>query len=178
MPPFNCAVIEARFHDESEGISEVLGWKEALIPEDWGDFWFGVVDHLNDQKQLASIVLPGEKFLPLYFDRWNAASNLQPGELLRIQLLPVVNGKPLVLGYKSIPKEAVPGLLIGVEGSYRKAADRAFGFIEGCRERVFVPPSVAATLKDGQSVSGWALRTKKKDGSLSWNLLPLYNQSQ
>ncbi len=175
VPPVNCAVIEARFYDEPEGISEVLGWKEAPIPDDWGDRIPGVVDHLNDQRQLASILLPGEKFLPLHFDRWRAASKLQPGELLSIQLLSDTDGKPLVLGWDSVPREAVPGLLMAVEGAYRSAPDRAFGFVEGQRERIFVPPPVAEALKDGQKVSGWALRTKKKDGSLSWNLLPTVN---
>ncbi|MFZ4595214.1 MAG: DUF7017 domain-containing protein [Verrucomicrobiaceae bacterium] len=176
IPSNTNTVIEARFHDEPEGISEVLAWKESPIPDDWGDRISGVVDHLNEQKQLAFILLPRDKSLTLRFDRWDAAPKLQPGNLLNIRLLPDEDGKPLVLSWNTVPSEEVPGLLTAVEGSYRSVPDRAFGFVEGGRERIFVPPRVAESLTDGQSVSGWALRTKKKDGSLSWNLLPTVNR--
>ena len=175
MPAATCTVIEARFHDEPEGISEVLAWKESTLPDDWGDHISGVVDHLNEKKQFASIVLPEGGFLPLYFDRWPAAANLRPGEFLNIRWLPDAAQKPLVLSWSSAPKVEVPDLLMAVEGCYRSVPDRGFGFVEGRRDRIFAPPPVAETLNDGQTVSGWALRIRKKDGSLSWNLLPTAN---
>ncbi|MEP4076990.1 DUF7017 domain-containing protein [Haloferula sp.] len=171
-PPATCKAIEARFYDEPEGISEVLAWDEASIPDDWGDQVPGVVDHLNRNRNLASISLPEGGFLPLHFDRWHSAVDLQPGEFLNIRLLPNSDGKTVVLSWQPAARREVSNFLMKVEGTFSAPPNKPFGFVEGSQSRVFVPPPVAEKFSIGQALSGWALRSKKKDGTLSWNLLP------
>lgn len=172
MPSANCPAIEARFNDEPEGISEVISWNEAPIPDDWGELTPAVVDHLNQEKQLASLSLPEDSFAPLYFDRWAEAESLQTGEFLYVRLVPDSDGRSVVLSWSRVPKKEVAGFLIAVEGVFHAVPNKGFGFIQDSRERIFVPPPVAEKLAAERPYSGWALRTRKRDGSLSWNLLP------
>jgi tetratricopeptide (TPR) repeat protein len=172
MPSADYPAIEARFKDEPEGISEVICWNEAAIPDEWGDLSPAVVDHLNEEKKLASISLPEDAFAPLYFDRWPEARSLQPGEFLSLRLASDSEGRPVVLSWNRAPKTEVAGFLIAVGGVFQSVPNKGFGFIQDPRERIFVPPPVAGTLTAERLYSGWALRTRKRDGSLSWNLLP------
>lgn len=173
MPSVNCPAIEAKFNDEPEGISEVISWNEAPIPDDWGELSPAVVDHRNEEKQLASLTLPEGSFSPLYFDRWSEAVTLHPGEFLRLRLVPDSEGRSVVLSWTRAPIKEVEGFLIAVEGVFHPVPNKDFGFIQDHRDRIFVPPPIAKTLVAECLHSGWAIRTRKRDGSLSWNLLPV-----
>ena len=55
-------------------------------------------------------------------------------------------------------------------GEFHAAPGKPFGFVEGAdgRKGVFVPPPLAKRLRDGQSVTGIALKSKDKHGRDSW----------
>lgn len=172
IPDGDTGAILAKFRDKPKGISDVLIWTGENIPKDLGDRVHGVVDHLNREKRFVSILLPEGGFVPLHFDRWEGTESLKTGDSIEIQLLTNTDWGSVILAWQPVAPKEIPGFLMSTQGVFRADRGKASGFLEGPKDRIFVHPLVAQHLRDAQKVSGWAVKAKKKDGVLSWKLLP------
>lgn len=171
-PPAEICAIEAQFEDKEGGVCMVLGWKKAEVQSDLGVSEIGVVGHVNTEKQLASVATPTEEFIPLYFNRWQDASELKAGMFVELQYLTQPEHKPIVLKWTPVAPKHIPDFTIPVQGVFVQARDRAHGFIEMGGSRVFVHPDEAKNFQDSSRASGWAIRSTDKHGRASWKLLP------
>ncbi|MBT8036115.1 MAG: hypothetical protein KJO21_01100 [Verrucomicrobiae bacterium] len=173
LPPTSNPAIQAKFQDQPKGICKVLTWEKTQISDDAGTWQEGIVAHVNKAKGLTAVKTSVDETILLHFDRWPEARELTSGSFVKLQCLGDQGQKPIVAKFLKTPPTSIPDLNILVKGLFRRARDKKFGFINVGDLSVFVPPHVAGTLLDSTIVEGWAIRSKKKDGALSWELLPI-----
>lgn len=79
--------------------------------------------------------------------------------------------RPIVAKFIKTTPFGIHELSMPIKGLFRRTPDKKFGFINVDDQSIFVPPNVASILLDSSMIEGWAIRSRKKDGELSWNLL-------
>lgn len=172
IPPISSPAIEVQFQDQPKGVCKVLAWKETQLSDGSGKWIDGVVEQINKDKGLAVIKTSVDDVALLHYNRWPSAENLLPGSFTKLQCVGDPGQRPVVAKFLTVPPFEIADLSISVKGLFRRARDKKFGFINVGELGIFVPPHVAKELLDSTIVEGWAIRSRKKDGDLSWELLP------
>ena len=175
LPPLSSPAIQVQFLDQPKGICKILTWEKTQISDDAGTWLEGIVAHVNKAKGLTAVKTSVDETILLHFDRWPEARELTSGSFVKLQCLGDQGQKPIVAKFLKTPPTSIPDLNILVKGLFRRTRDKKFGFINVGDLSIFVPPHVANTLLDSTIVEGWAIRSKKKDGALSWELLPIFD---
>ena len=136
--------------------------RERGEPFDCLDRVYGVVDHQNHDKGLASVYVSEKEYCLLPYTEFNSAREWNSGSPVTIWC---THSKDRLRPYRAgVGSFQETEWIMRVNGRL-SVLPEGFGFVEN----VFVPPRLAQTLEDGSKVSLVAVRKRnKKTDELGW----------
>ncbi|GAB6061174.1 DUF7017 domain-containing protein [Desulfonatronum parangueonense] len=131
------------------------------------DSFYGVVDHMNHEKSLASIYVTDTKFCLLPFQDFDAVSAWQPGTPVSIWC---THSDDRLRPYRAEITGFQESEWISLVSGEISLHPGGFAFVKD----VFVPPHLAKLFEDGREVSMVVVRKKnKKTNLLGWTAISL-----
>jgi hypothetical protein len=161
-------------------LPEFYEWepRQDGIPFDCAKKRWGVVSHVNMEKQLVRVSLSAKYCGLLYFSTMPEAKNLVLGDVLIVYMNDLTEKaqNPIpILNFRKDSRHLVKGLYREFAGKVSIREGNPFGFVQDTSD-IFVSPALVSQyhLTDSISISGWALcEWNKRKEQPGWSALTI-----
>ena len=133
---------------------------------------YGLVDHINEAKKLAWVLVEHDKGLPLHFKQSREVRNLKQGEVLKVWIEKTKDGKEKIRKWEQTEKRNIEGLYSEFSGVVDSVHERGFCFARTDNHSIFISPPLTRDggIEGGARVRGWAVwKLDKKKNEMGWS---------